>query len=113
MKENIHNLLKDFLTKENSAKNFSENLEDDDNKLTATAKKILEIFKIKGTTFQLVFPNNAFINSNPEENNYYNILQEAKLINSNGNFTDMITLNNYTNLIEYKKVENFLSEIFE
>ena len=116
IEENIHNLLKDFLTKENSAKNFLENWEDDDNKLTATAKKILEIFKIfkiKGTTFQLVFPNNAFINSNPEENNYYNILQEAKLINSNGNFTDMITLNNYTNLIEYKKVENFLSEIFE
>lgn len=102
IEENIQNLL------ENLSKDISL-----DNKSTATGKKILEIFKIfkmKGTSFQLIFPYFAFENTTLEENKYFNILSEAKLINNNGNFVDMIVLSNYSNLSEYKLAEDFLNK---
>jgi hypothetical protein len=84
-----------------------------DNKSSATGKKLLEIFKIfkiKGTNFELILPSAAFVHNNPKQNLYYNILSEAKMINNNGNFVDMIVISDYTDLIEYKKVDEFLNK---
>jgi hypothetical protein len=103
IEENLFNLL-ETISKEKSS----------DNKLNSVGKKILEIFKIfqiKGTTFQLVFPPDAFtIINNPEENIYQNIIEEAKLINNNGNFVDMI-IKNFQNISEYQDLKNYFENI--
>lgn len=84
-----------------------------DNKISAIAKKLKEIFRIfrsKGTTFQVIIPSFDFDNIDNINEDYDQIFNEIKLINDNGNIIDMIILKDYSSLHQYENVKQLVNK---